>query len=118
MARRQAAVDPEIGAGDPRGALAVRDRAGSAHQTHLATPERSWVRISQVVVNDLAETERQVGYDMNSRHHLKDRQVRDRRQCMRQQMERRGAGPGSLYRNILEVIFDQFADAWRPIDVR
>src|SRR6478672_8384159 len=37
---------------------------------------------------------------------------------MRRQMERRRPGPRAPDRDILEVVFDQFADAWRAVDMR
>src|SRR6476619_8421188 len=37
---------------------------------------------------------------------------------MRRQMERRRPGPRAPDRDILEMIFDQFADAWRAVDMR
>jgi hypothetical protein len=39
-------------------------------------------------------------------------------QRVRRQIERRRPGPRALDRDILEMIFDQFADAWRAVDMR
>ena len=51
-------------------------------------------------------------------HHLENRQVSYGCQRVRRQMQRRRPGPRALYRDILEMIFDQFADAWRAVDMR
>src|ERR1700687_78160 len=37
---------------------------------------------------------------------------------MRRQMERRRPGPRAFDRDVLEMIYDQFADAWRAVDMR
>ena len=69
-------------------------------------------------MHDLAQPERQVGQDVIRGHHLENWQVGYGCQRMRRQMERRRPGPRALDRDILEMIFDQFADAWRAVDMR
>src|SRR5664279_3856255 len=92
-------------------------RSCSADQTHLAGLETSaW--LLEVVVYNLAQPERQVGQYVNRGHHLENRQVSYGCQRMRRQMQRCRPGPRAPDRDILELIFDQFADAWRAIDMR
>jgi len=50
----------------------------------------------QIVVHDLAETERQVGKDMDPRYDLEHRQFGDRSQCVGMKLECAGSGPGAL----------------------
>ena len=69
-------------------------------------------------MHDLAQPERQVGQYVNRGHHLENWEVSYGCQRMRRQMKRRRPGPRALDRDILEMIFDQFADAWRAVDMR
>ena len=48
-------------------------------------------------MDDLAQAERQVGEDVHGRHDLEHRQLGDRRQRVRVQVERAGPGPGALH---------------------
>ena len=72
----------------------------------------------EVVVHDLPQPERQVGQYVNRGHHLENWQVSYGCQRMRRQMERRRPGPRALYRDILEMVFDEFANARRAVDMR
>jgi hypothetical protein len=67
---------------------------------------------------DLAEPEGQVGKDVGRGCDLEHRQVRDRRQGVRRELQRGRTGPGALYRDVLEMIFDQLADARLAVDMR
>src|SRR6202011_4434011 len=90
----------------------------SPDQTHLAGFVEASAWLFEVVMHDLAQSERQVGQYVDRGHHLENWQVSYRCQRMRRQMERRRPGPRALERDILEMIFDQFADAWRAVDMR
>src|SRR5262245_59277817 len=70
----------------------------------------------QVVVNDLAEIEGEVGDDVRARHDLEHRQLSEGRQGVREQGELGRPGPGSLQIDIGEVILDQLADSCRAVD--
>src|SRR5262245_62652830 len=72
----------------------------------------------QVVVNDLAEIEGEVGDDVLARHDLEHRQLGERRQGVREQGEFGRAGPCSLQIDIGEIVLNELADAWRAVDVR
>src|SRR6478672_5495006 len=93
-------------------------RSCSVDQTRLAGLEESSARLLVVVVHDLAKPERQVGQYVNRGYHLENWQIGYGCQRMRRKMERRRPGPCALDRDILEMIFDQFADAWRAVDMR
>src|SRR5450631_1394581 len=90
----------------------------SADQTHLAGFDETSAWLLEVVVHNLPQPERQVGQYVDRGHHLENWQVSYGCQRMRRQMERRRPGPRALYRDVLEMIFDQFADAWRAVDMR
>src|SRR3954470_13954097 len=90
----------------------------SADQARLAGFEETSAWLLEVVMHDLAQPERQVGQYVNRGHHLENWQISYGCQRMGRQMERRRPGPRALDRDILEMIFDQFADAWRAVDVR
>src|SRR5215470_17118334 len=74
--------------------------------------------LHQVVVDDLAEPEGQVGDDVHAGHDLEHRQLGERRQGMRDQRELRRPGPRTLEIDIREVVLDELADARRPVDMR
>src|SRR5215831_3737614 len=84
---------------------------------------RMWISFAcrlasrQVVVNDLAEIEGDVGDDMCAGHDLEHRQLGERRQGVREQGEFGRPGPRSLQVDIDEKILDQLADACRSVDV-
>jgi hypothetical protein len=44
--------------------------------------------------------------------HLEHRQFGDRRQGVGVEIERAGSGPGALELDVLQIIFDQLANAW------
>ena len=52
------------------------------------------------------------------RDHLADRQPRDIAHRVFEELDRGGAGPGALHRDVLAVVAHQFADARRAVDVR
>ena len=58
-------------------------------------------------MHDPAETERQVGDEVERRDHLEHRQLSNRRQRVRHQSESRGPGPGALQDNVLKIVLDQ-----------
>src|SRR5262249_41990229 len=68
----------------------------------------------KIVVGDFAEAEREVANEMNGRDHLEHRQLCDGRKRVRRERNRRGTCPGALERHVLEIIFDQFANARAP----
>src|SRR5215831_15683351 len=83
----------------------------------LQAENRSSDRLGHVVVHDLAEAERQVRENVDCRDDLDDRQLGDRGQRMRGQCQSRGAGPGALQRNVLEMVFHELAHARAAVDV-
>ena len=62
--------------------------------------------------------ERQVGENMHGGYDFEHRQVGNRRQRMRIQLERAGPGPRALHVDVLETIVDELADTGRAIDMR
>src|SRR5499427_116405 len=83
----------------------------------LLQAESRYRSLAHVVVHDLAETERQVRENVDCRDHRDDRQLGDRSQRMRGQRQSCGAGPGTLQRNVLQMIFHELAHARRAVDV-
>src|SRR5271169_4865744 len=79
---------------------------------------QSGSRIFQIVEDNLAQAERQIGDIMAGADHFAHRQPRHVAHRMLEQLDRRRAGPGALNRHVLEVIAHQLADARRAIDVR
>jgi hypothetical protein len=77
-----------------------------------------WNFLVEVIVNDLAETERKVGDDLGGRDNFTHRQIRDRRQRMRMKIERARSRPSAFKSDIFQIIFDQFANSRRAVDVR
>src|SRR5215475_7681760 len=77
----------------------------------LQVESQSSCRLAHVVVHDLAEAERQIRENVDCRDDLDDRQLGDRGQCMRGQRQSCGAGPGTLQRNVLEMVFHELAHA-------
>jgi hypothetical protein len=73
---------------------------------------------TEIVVDDPAEAEGQVGDDVDAREDLEDRQLGDRHQRVWAEIERRRSGPGAVDGDVLEVVFDQLADARRAVDMR
>src|SRR5712671_3503352 len=74
--------------------------------------------LPQVIMDDLAETESEVGKNVLGRDDVEDGQVGDRGQSVRHQRQRAWPGPGTFDRDILEIIFHQFAYPGRAIDMR
>src|SRR5262245_19763642 len=60
---------------------------------------------SKIVVDHLAEAEREVGEDVHGRDDLQNRQFGDRRHGMGAQRQRARTGPCALDRDVLQVIF-------------
>src|SRR5271166_2075195 len=74
--------------------------------------------ILQIVEDDFAEPQRQVGDEMRGGYHLAHRQPRNVALGVLEKLQRRGPAPGALERHILQVVADQLADARSAIDVR
>src|SRR6516225_9315560 len=74
--------------------------------------------LAKVVVNDFAETKRQVGDDVGGGYDLKHRQFRDGSECVGMQIERARSGPSALQIDVLKVVFDQLADPRAAVDMR
>ena len=55
----------------------------------------------EIVMHDLPECEREIGDDMDGRHHFQDWQLGDRGQRMRAEVQGCGTGPGTLSRSPL-----------------
>jgi len=55
---------------------------------------------------------------MRGRDDFEHRQLGDRRQRMRPKIERAGSGPGALERDIFKMVFDEFTDPRRTVDMR
>ena len=68
-------------------------------------------------MDDLAQTEGQVGDEVGGRQDLEHRQLRDGRQRMGVKIERTGTDPGTLQLDVFEAVFDQLADPRGAIDV-
>src|SRR5262249_15656927 len=75
----------------------------------LQAQSQSSCQLAHVVVHDLAEAERQIRENVDCRDDLEHRQLGDRRQRMRGQRQSRGTGPGTLQRNVLQIIFHELA---------
>src|SRR6185437_8096095 len=71
----------------------------------------------QIIVHDLAQTERQVRNDVGRRYNLQDGKLRHRRQRMRNQRQRSRPVPSALHVDIQQRIFHQLANAGAAIDV-
>src|SRR5262249_2452876 len=97
-----------------RARLAVLDRALSCKFMGSSFP-LGGLGLRQVVVNDFAELEGQVGDDVRAGHDLEHRQLGERREGVREQVELGRPGPCSLQIDLGEVVLDQLADAWRAV---
>ena len=73
---------------------------------------------TQIVVDDLAEPEGQIGNDVCGRDHLRHRQFGNRCQGVRMEIKRAGTGPGTFEFNVFEMIFDELANARSAVDMR
>jgi len=69
-------------------------------------------------VGDLAEAECEIANEVNRGDDFEHRQLRDRSKRMGRERDRARAGPRPLERHVLEVIFDELADARAAVDVR
>ena len=74
--------------------------------------------MSQIVVNDRAQAQRQVGQDMRAGDDFQHGQLRDGRQRMVEQLQRGGARPRPLDGQVFQEVADEFADARRAVDMR
>src|SRR5882762_8651459 len=74
--------------------------------------------LPQVIVDDLTETERQVGKDVLRRDDFHDGQFGDGRQSVRHQRQRARTRPRTFDRDVFEIIFHQFAYPRRAVDMR
>src|SRR5712691_11669448 len=72
----------------------------------------------EVIVSDLAEAEGEIADHVDRADDLEHRQLGDRRERVRVELQRRRAGPGALERDIFEVIFDELANSRLAVDVR
>src|SRR5262249_47671535 len=72
----------------------------------------------QVVVGDLAWAERDLATEVNRGHDVEHGHLRDRGEGMRRERKRRRARPRALKRDVVEIIFDELADARTAVDVR
>src|SRR5690349_9938640 len=75
-------------------------------------------RVFQVIEHDFAKAKRQVGDIMGGRNHFAHRQPRHIAERMIKKLDRCGAGPSPLHRDILHVIAHQLADPRRAVDMR
>src|SRR5690348_10901585 len=66
----------------------------------------------QVIVDDLAELEREVGDDVRAGHDLEHRQLVERRKRVREQGQ---LGRPALEIDVAQIVFDQLADARRAV---
>src|SRR5262245_65985385 len=76
---------------------------------HSATPSRSnlgfarseWSNpTGEIIVDDFAQSERQIGDQVCSSDHFADRQLRHRRQCVRMELESCRSRPRALERDV------------------
>src|SRR5215471_3421267 len=74
--------------------------------------------LAKVVVNDFAETKRQVGDDVGGGEDFEHRQFRDGSERVGMQIERARSGPSALQIDVLKAVFDQFADPRAAVDMR
>src|SRR5215470_11827709 len=72
----------------------------------------------EIVMHDLAKSQRQVAQNVHGRDNLKHRQFSHRRHRMRVERQRARAGPRTLDRDVLEIILDQLANARAAVDMR
>src|SRR5262245_8411764 len=72
----------------------------------------------EVVVDDLAKAEGEIGENMGGRDDLAHRQRGDRRESMRTQVEHCRARPGTLHDNVFKAVIDDLQYAWASIDMR
>src|SRR5712692_1531963 len=87
---------------------------GSARWRRLALRRRRL----KVIVDDLAETEREIADEMDRRQDLEHGQLGDRRKRVGGERKRRRARPSSSQRDCLEVVFDELANSRATVDVR
>src|SRR5215469_1220341 len=64
----------------------------------------------QVVMDDLAKPQREVAQEVHRGEDFQDRQLRHWRHSMGAERQRTRSGPRALDRDVLEVIFDKFAN--------
>src|SRR5215831_12470742 len=75
-------------------------------------------RLTQVIVDDLAKTKRQICDDVGGRDDFEHRQFRDGSERVGMQIERARSGPSALQIDVLKVVFDELADPRAAIDMR
>src|SRR6266446_6896843 len=91
-----------------------RNSRGGRFQRRLALGG-GWL---QVIVDDLAEAERDITNEVNRGYDLEHGQLRDRGEGMRRERKRCRPRPRALERDVLEIIFDELADSRAAVDVR
>jgi hypothetical protein len=72
----------------------------------------------EVVVDDLAEAEGEVGENVGCRHDLAHGEIGDGRQRVWPEVKCSRPSPGAFHGHILEPVIDQLEDARAAIDVR
>src|SRR5262249_18331998 len=87
-------------------------------QSFFLGPKRASNRLLQIVVDHFPETEREVCSDVNGGDDLQDRQLGNGCQSVGRQGESCRPSPGSFQYDVLEVVFDELADARTAVDVR
>src|SRR5690349_19167465 len=73
---------------------------------------------SEIIIHDLAKPQGQIAQDVHRGKNLQDRQLGDRCHGMGAERQCARTGPCALDGDVLEVIFDQLANAGAAIDVR
>ena len=72
----------------------------------------------EIVMDDLAKSQRQISDKVLGGDHVKNWQLGNGRECMGRERQCSRAGPCAFDDDILEIIFDQLANAWRAVHVR
>src|SRR5579864_8213621 len=70
----------------------------------------------EIIVYDLAETQGQIGDDMQRRNDFEHRQLGDGREGMWVERERGRTGPRALHLHVLKIVLDQLANPRPPVD--
>src|SRR5262245_33757443 len=84
----------------------------------IAIPFGANSRFTEVIEDDFAETERQIGDIVHCRDHLAYRQSGDVAEGVVEQLNGARTTPRTLYRDVFHVIAHQFADPRRAVDMR
>ncbi len=68
-------------------------------------------------MNDFAQSQGEIGENMDGRNDFQHRQISNRRESMRVEFQCGRSYPGAFQMHVLQVILDQFADARRAVHV-